>query len=51
MCYSDGDIHTLVSRAMQEAGAKQGLNREHFGDALRNADLGAMYVSIDSSMY
>jgi len=47
---SDGDIKALVSRAMQQAGVEQGLTREHFGDSLRNADLGAMYVSIDSSM-
>ena len=51
VCCSDRDIKALVSRAMQQAGAEQGLTREHFSDALRNADLGAMYVSIDSSMY
>lgn len=44
-------MKTLVSRAMQQAGAEQGLTREHFNEALGNADLGAMFVSIDSSMY
>lgn len=36
---------------MQQAGAEQGLTREDFGKALKSADLAAMCVSIDSSMY
>lgn len=47
----DEELRMLIGRAFHQAGVGAGLNRDQFSEALTNTDVGAMFVTIDASMY
>jgi hypothetical protein len=47
---SDDDITTLVSRALAEAGAPQGLSLQAFKDTLSAGELSGMVVEVPTEL-